>query len=414
MSHHSHRAFLLLPVLSLFAAPAALASGFRLPEASVYGMSSANAVVADPKARGALAYNPAAMSFHPGMNLVAGVAAIDPEISVTTAAGHSDSDVDTPLYAPNLVVMGHTGPAVTMGLSVNSPFGLETNWPNGTFPGFAGPIDGLEPTRSKLEMANVNPNVAIRLGSNASLAFGVDYYWIKDVRLDTKAIKMSGDGDGVGVNLAFLHTAGNWSTGFSWRSRVTTDIEGTISGGLAAQGSSAASTEITFPAMMQLGVRNQTTPTLALEFDVEHTDWSSFNSLVITHSLPPTTGVGSPVASTNGWSDALAFRLGGALDVGPATQLRFGYTRDLAPNKDTHFSARVPDSDRQLFSVGVGQTVGTWMVEAGYMYVLWDDRNYDSAAPFTSFGTDANGTNLYNGAYEGNAHILGLGVNGSF
>ncbi len=420
MSNRTRRTFLLAPLLSLFAAPTAWASGFRLPEASVYGMSSANAVVADPKARGALAYNPAAMSFHPGVNLVAGVAAVDPAIAVTTAAGQSESDVDTPLYAPNLVVMGHAGPAVSLGLSVNSPFGLETNWPDETFPGFISTplpsppfppgtiIDLLEPSRSKLEMANFNPNVAFRLGTNASIAAGVDYYWVKDLRLDTQGIRFSGDGNGTGFNLAFMHAAGSWSTGFSWRSRVTTDVAGSTSaGGLTA----AANTEITFPAMIQVGVRNQTTPTLALEFDIEHTDWSSFNALVISHSHP---GLASPIVNTNAWGDALAFRFGGALDVGPATQLRFGYTRDQSPNKDTHFSARVPDADRQLFSVGVGQTVGTWMLEAGYMYVLWDDRNYDSAAPFGSFGTDASGTNLYNGAYEGNAHILGLGVNGKF
>jgi long-chain fatty acid transport protein len=424
MSQRAIRAVLAVPLLSLFAVTTTHASGFRLPEASIYGLSSANAVVADPKARGAIAYNPAAMSFHTGGNLVVGLVTIDPEIAVTTAAGHFESDVDTPFYVPNLVITGQVRPTVSIGLTVSSPFGLETNWPNETFPGF-GPlpsppyppgtnIDGLEPSRSKLEMANFNPNVSVKLGPNTSVAVGIDYYWIKDVRLDTQAIKMAGDGDGAGFNLALMHTAGNWSTGLSWHSRVDTPIQGTISGGLFGQGTSPAKTELTFPAMLQFGVRNQTTPDLALEFDIEHTDWSSFNAITIIHQLPGATLVSSPVVSTNAWDDSLAFRFGGALNIGPATQLRFGYTFDQSPNADEHFSARVPDADRQLFSLGVGQKIGGWELEAGYMYVLWSDRTYDSTAPFGSFGSDANGTNLYNGAYEADAHVFGLGVNGDF
>lgn len=408
MSCRARRVSSALSLLSSLAIASVHASGFRIPEASVLGLSTSNAVVANPAERGALAYNPAAMSFHDGVNVVAGLVAADPTNEVTTLAGTKASDVDTPFYIPNIVLMGHASPAVSLGLNITSPFGLETNWPNETFPGFAGPIDGLEPSRSKLQMANVNPNVAFKLGTNASIAVGVDYYWIKDVRLDTQAIKLSGNGDGVGVNFAFMHTAGDWSTGFSWRSRVTTDIDGSVSaGGLAAP----TNTEITFPAMIQVGMRNQATQALALEFDIEHTDWSSFNALVISHSHP---GLASPIVSTNAWDDALAFRFGGTLELSGATQLRFGYTRDKTGQEDTHFSARIPDADRHLLSVGIGQDIGNWQIEAGYMYVRWDDRTVDSAVPFGAFGGDANGTNAYNGAYKSTAHLFGLGVNGRF
>lgn len=409
MARHSRYLQVGVAVLVLIS-PAAMASGFRIPEASVYGMSSANAVVADTDSPGALAYNPAAMGFHSGTSFVAGITTVDPDITVTTASGQFSSDVDAPFYIPNLVFAGQLGSGISAGIIINSPFGLETNWPDETFPAFAGPFDALEPSRSKLEMANFNPNIAILLAPDTSLAIGFDYYWVKSVRLDTAGVKISGNGDGVGLNVAFLHRmASDWSVGLSWRSRVTTEIDGTVSaGGISAP----ATTEISFPAMLQAGVRSQVTPTLEIEFDVEHTDWSSFNVLSVSHTHP---GLPTPITSTNVWKDSLAFRIGGSLDLGPSTELRFGYTTDKAPNLDTHFSARVPDSDRQLFSVGVGQEIGgNWTVEAGYTYVLWEDRNFGTGVPFGAFGTDPSGTNAVNGNYEADAHLFGLGVNGNF
>jgi long-chain fatty acid transport protein len=103
------------------------ASGFRLPEASLAGLGTSNALVANAQESGALAYNPAAMAFHDGTTVVAGVIAIDPDISVTTSTGDHDSNVDTPFYVPNLFVAGHASPTVTWGLSIGAPFGLETN-----------------------------------------------------------------------------------------------------------------------------------------------------------------------------------------------------------------------------------------------------------------------------------------------
>ena len=70
------RLTLIATALSTFAAsPLAQASGFRIPEASVAGLGATNALVADAKDPGALAYNPAAMSFHKGMQIVTGVVA---------------------------------------------------------------------------------------------------------------------------------------------------------------------------------------------------------------------------------------------------------------------------------------------------------------------------------------------------
>ena len=65
--------------------------------------------------------------------------------------------------------------------------------------------------------------------------------------------------------------------------------------------------------------------------------------------------------------------------------LRAGYARDLTGQGDEHFTVRVPDADRHLFSVGLRHTLpGDWEVEAAYMYAMVDDRDYVLTR---SFGT---------------------------
>ncbi len=378
------------------------ASGFRLPEASLAGLGTSNALVANAQEPGALTYNPAAMAFHDGTTVVAGLIAIAPDISVTTASGAHDSDVDSPFYVPNLFATGHISPTVTWGLNIGAPFGLETNWAPGTFPTLTGPLAGLHPTRSKIDMVNINPNMAVKLGANTSIAAGLDYYYVRDVRLDSGAAKVAGDGGDFGFNLAALHIAGPWSFGASYRSAITVDVDGTLN-------TLPATANVDFPWMLQAGARYQATKAVAIEFDIERTGWSEFDQIRIRNAA---TG-GIVATSTNNWDDATAYRLGATWDVSPDTQLRAGYTFDETGQGDENFSARLPDADRHLFSVGVAQKLGDWTVEGGYMYVLFDDRDYVSTTTYVPPG-DPNGTTAYNGSYSASVHLLGLGVSTKF
>ncbi len=405
-------------LLTIVVSPVAQSSGFRIPEASVAGLGAVNALVADATDPGALAYNPAGMSFHSGMLAVTGVITIDPNISVTTANGNHESQVDSPFYVPTLFLMGTINPQWSWGLNVNSPFGLETSWPDETFPAF-GPlpsppypagtnIDPLEPARSKINMVNFNPNIAFKANANTSVAFGLNYYWVKEARLDTQAVKMNGDGGDFGWNVALMNVNGPWSFGLSYRSPVEVEIEGTLSAGPS---SGPAKTSITFPAMLQVGVRNQVNADLSLEFDIEMTRWSSFNVLTITHGAP---GVPSPIVSTNDWGDSIAYRFGGSYKFGPDSKMRFGYSFDETAQGAAHFNARVPDSDRHLFGIGLSQKIMGWTFDAGYTYLLAKNRRIASSTPFGAFGSDANGTSAYNGKYEFDAHLFGLGLSKKF
>jgi long-chain fatty acid transport protein len=390
------------------------ASGFRVPESSIAGLGTANALVANPEELGALVYNPAAMAFHEGNNLVAGVIAVEPDTQVTNSAGTSESDPDSPFFLPSLYFMTHFGAPWTFGLNISAPFGLETNWPAGAFPNFAGPLAGLQPTRSRIEMYNINPNFAYAFSDTISVALGVDYYTVNKANLDTVATTLNGSGADWGWNAAVLYSKGRWSAGASYRSSVEVKIDGVADLRALTSAAFGVELEIEFPDMLQIGARYKATDEFGIEFDIERTKWSTFDTLVI----KATTGAGpvtpDSVLSTNvnDWDDVNAYRLGFTYQLSNKTQLRFGYTFDETPQPDAAFTARIPDADRQFVSFGIKQRIKTWDLEAAVMFVKWDDRTISNTTPFT--GTDPNGTNAFNGAYDSDAILLGLGVDKSF
>ena len=395
------------------------ASGFRIPESSVAGMSLSNAVVANPDIKGAMIYNPAIMSIQDerrtvtfGLQNVALDANVKPENGVETGSQGDDS-----VWIPAFYYMSKVSKKWAWGLGLHAPFGLETKWPQGTFGLFsdlAAAIDpsiaALEPEQSKLEVANLTPNVSYLINQNNSISVGINYYDVRKLIFNTQAIQINGNGEDFGYTLAYMYKRGAWSLGATYRSEVKVTADGTITLG---PNTANASAEIEFPRMLQIGLRNQINQNLAVEFDVERTYWSSFDKLEIKHGLSTT-----PITSTNNWKDGNAYRLAGSYQLNNAWQLRFGYTLDETPQSDDYFTARIPDADRQLFSFGVSYKPNSWEIEAGIMYIKFDDRTIKQttsyASRIASGDTDPNGTDAFNGTYESSALIVGIGFTKTF
>jgi long-chain fatty acid transport protein len=389
---------------------ASYASGFRVPELSIAGLGTANALVANAEELGALMYNPAGMGFHDGNNIVTGVINIKTDINVTPANGVATGNVGEDTFnIPNFYFMQKIDTTKSWGIGLTVPFGLETEWPDETFAGFAGALDALEPEKSKIEMINLNPNFAYHIDNNTTLAFGLDYYLVREIKLNTQVIGVEGDGDGIGWNVAFMHKSGAVSVGMSFRSEVKTDITGTVS--TSPTNSSAATTNVIFPSIFQIGARYQVNNDVAIEFDIDRTGWNSFDEISISHS---TAGVSTnPILSKNNWEATYAYRLGGTVQMTPKAQIRWGITTDKTP-QGTNFSARVPDSDRQIYSIGFDYDLGNWSIEGAYMVALNENRVENSQKSFTQNGGEANGSNLYNGLYQSKIDLFGIGATFKF
>ena len=390
-----------------FGISSAQASGFRIPEVSVLGIGMSNALVANTDELGALPYNPANMAFHDENGLVAGLTYIGYDLKVDTTVqggGSFDSTGKDTFWVPNLYVMAPGYGKVSYGLAVNSPFGLETGWAAGTFPNFGAlpAQQAFAPATSRIQMININPNIAYQFNDTTSLAFGVDYYDLLDIMLNTQGAKIEGTGGDFGWNIGFTKKFDKWNLGFSYRSSVKVAINGTLNDAYPAASS------VEFPDMLQIGAFYQASDKWGIELDVERTGWSSFDKLVISTPVTP------DIVSANNWDDAWAYRLGAIYAINEKTNLLLGYSYDESGQPDQYFSARVPDNDRQLFSVGVTHDYAGWTLEASYMYVMVDDRTINSSTAYGGPGTDANGTDAYNGTYESSVNLLGIGLSTKF
>ncbi|MEN8176485.1 MAG: porin, partial [Pseudomonadota bacterium] len=349
---------------------ASQASGFSVPEMSAVGLGLSNAMVANTREAGAVPYNPAVMVLLGDASVGAGGLLISPnlEVSDTFLNPGKSFDSDAPDWIASGFAHGHVSlnEVLGLGISINSPFGLQTNWPSAAFAsGFAAVgAAGAEPTLSELELVSASPSLAYKINDNAAVAAGFDLYWARQLFFNTPANGIDGDGTGTGWHLSGILTRGDWSLGAAYFSSTELDIEGNVAG-------IPAETDLELPWRFQVGARYQATDQLGVEVDFTRTGWSTFDKLVISHA-----DLGVPlVTSANNWDDANAYRLGVTYDLSDATSLFFGYTFDETPQDDEHFSARIPDADRHLFSLGVShELAGGWNLEGGYMYVNFKDR----------------------------------------
>jgi long-chain fatty acid transport protein len=415
---------------ALAAIPPAQASGFAVSELSTAGLSTANAMVANPEEIGAFAYNAAAMGFHDKSSLALGAMFINVNFSVETASGSHDSEAPEWVVAPLFQAAFKVNDQWRAGLGVNAPFGLETRWPEGTFPPLTGstplprpfppiPIpNGNQPTKSQLEVLDITPTAAYRINDAISVSAGLDYYWAREAVLNSSLAELDGDGGGWGWNLGVMFRKDAWSLGASYHSAATLALDGTYSPlnqtlvllGKALPGQ-AAELDVNLPWRLQLGVRYAINPKLAVEVDWTRMGWSEFQDI----EVKTESGGQTVFTDVNDWEDADALRLGMTYDLMPTTQLRLGYSYDENAQPDAHFSARVPDRDRQLFSIGVAHDLGQgYRIEAGYMYVLGEDRNYSGDTPYAGLGTEVNGTTAVAGDYEGDVNVFAIEVSKAF
>ncbi len=366
------------------------------------------------------------MAFHEQSSLALGALLIGPNFSVRTESGRHDSEGADWLIPPMFQAAVRINDKWWAGLGVNAPFGLETRWPLDTFPKLTGvapppnpPVPlSPQPTQSKLEILNFTPTASYRVNENLALSAGADIYWAKAAQLNSSLSQLEGDGSGWGFNLSALYVVNALSLGINFHSAATVKLDGTytamnsllVAGGRLSP-SQTGELDINLPWRLQLGARYEINPKLAVELDWTRTGWSEFEEIKVTGDLNGST----LIQDQNQWEDANAFRLGATYQLLAQTQLRFGYSYDETGQGDEYFSARIPDNDRNLFSVGVSHALSDgWQVEAGYMYVMFTERDYTGERPYAGSGPEINGTDAIAGKYEAHAHLIGLEISKTF
>lgn len=387
----------------------ASANGFRLPEYTAAGTATSNALVADDSRISAIAYNPAIMAIYTAPNkenthlFSANMVQIKYDTEVTTSSGTSQSTGQSTFNIPNLFVSSEISDKLSLGFLVHSPFGLETAWPKNTFPPFGG-ASAVEINLSRIKMFNTNLNLGYQLSSDTGFAFGINRYELLDLQFNSHATIIKGSGDGYGWNAALFSKHDNVAIGLSYRSAVHAHANGSAS----TSPVTPIEVDVTFPEMLTLGVSYAFSDAFKFEFDIEHTGWRVYDNLNIRRSADQST----LTLSTNNWEDTLTYRISGQYKI-HRQQILFGYAYDETPQPDAYFSARIPGTDRELFSIGYQYDFGNYQIEAGFLLVKFKNRTFSSSNSYV-FGQEPNGTTAYNGTYRSSATVLSVGVSTAF
>jgi len=392
-------------VLSMLAlAINAQAGGFQIPEqgAKAAGLANAFAGVADDPS--ALWFNPAGVAFQDGSAIMANADVIVPTHEFTDTGGTYETKDEVFFVPQAYVVYKNDDWPVILGLAVNSPFGLSTDWSSSGAPFSTAAAGAQSVTFSALEAVHINPNIIYRIDDHWAVAAGVAYYNAYNVNLDNALLFIDADGDGWGGNAALFYHRDKFNFGVSYRSKVKLDIKGTARGGALlgplAGVTSGATTDLTLPDLVAVGASHRWSEWL-VSAEVDWVNWSEFDSIDIAFApsaLNAATGTSTSIPEN--WDDTVAFRLGVQWDYLPNMRARAGYTYDPTPIVDADFSPRLPGNDRQLFTIGHGMDLmgGKATVDLAYVFVLLDDRTQAASA--------GGGRVLYNGQYESHTHLF--------
>ncbi|MBS0578535.1 MAG: outer membrane protein transport protein [Proteobacteria bacterium] len=388
----------------------AFASGFQLQEQSASGLGVAYSGLAAASQDASIVFwNPAGMSSLPGSDIAVVANYLVPSFrfksSGSTYDGFGDGgNAGVSTLVPALYVKTSLTPSVAVGLAVNSPFGLSTDW-NSQWAGM------FYAVKSKVETLNVNPAISYKVNDVLSLGAGVSYQRLKATLtqavtplIPTAQGRLDGSDWAWGWNLGVLLDFGQGTrVGATYRSAANNSIRGDLSFNTASLAplNATAQASLKLPQTASLGVAQQFGSKLRALIDYSWTGWNSISSLAVIATSGPLAG--QPVVD-----DALNFKSSWRVGLGleyrlvPAWLLRGGLAYDRSPVEDAFRTPRLPDNDRKWLAVGARwEPSSDWSVDLGYAY-LWVK---DGPSELTSPGP-VPGALL--GTYTSNTSILGV------
>ena len=375
---------------------AAQAGGLQVPEMGVKSMGMANAFTAVANDPSANWFNPAGLAFQKGAAVTAGGVVVLPKVDFTEnssnpSPGVSSSSIDKKTIAiPHAYIGINTESDLAAGIGINSPFGLEVQWPTTA-------VFAAGAQRGRLQTINVNPNVAFKLSDTFSVAAGIDYVDMYRVNFDGTALLQNFKGDGWGYNLAALYKTKLFNVGVSYRSSVKIKAKGQSTHTVSSTTSNNAIT-VTMPDMLSIGIAFHPTEQWIVSVDADRVNWKKFDQLAFVYT-PALAGGRLPSLNVpEKWKAVWAYRIGMEWAYSPVMRARFGYTYDPTPIKDVNFTPIIPGNDRQAVHVGYGADISDHAtIDIAYMYVWLTKRHQ----------TQSTGTNIVrNGIYKSSIHLV--------
>lgn len=409
---------------SLAIAGSAFGSGFSIFEQGAKATAMGGAFVATADDPSAIFYNPAGMAQQRQLTILAGGTAInfsnefkgDPNDAFT--AGTSAQYARHTFVPPNGYVVIPWGQNLTFGVGAFTAYGLRTDWED-PFPGRFVSRD------ANLKTLSVEPAVAWQSTSGMfAIGVGAEYRRAHVILqrnngslnpftgrfVDVANVYLNSDWNSAwGYNVGVLIKPNEtWRIGAAYRSDMDIDFTGDadftqIPTGNAQLDAIVASqlppdqgihAKFAFPATIQAGVATTAIPNWDIEFDVTHTTWSRFETLLVQFDQNPERNLNRP----QNWKNTFSYRIGGNRRVTPDWDVRLGAVYDKNPQPTEAVSPLLPDADRTGVMFGIGYHKGPWIFDASDMILHFKDRSTNGQNP------------EFNGTYKTSANLISLNV----
>ncbi|MFV1922145.1 MAG: OmpP1/FadL family transporter [Methylotenera sp.] len=392
------------------------AAGFALIEQNASGMGNAYAgAAAVAEDASTIFFNPAGMTYIEGTQAVGAIHLIKPNAefndngSVAGAGkplGDEGPNAGDLAFVPNFYFMTEISPSVKVGVGVNVPFGLKTEYDDEW-------LGRFQANKSEIRTININPSIAFKVNDQLSLGFGVsamraEATLTRSVNFGVAGeggVKVEGDDWGFGFNLgAIYQVTSDTRIGVAYRSKIKQKLEGDVkfarpalipNAGAAADGDVTAAIDL--PESFSLSAFSSLNDKWDLMGDVTWTRWSQFKELKIVRD----NGVPLQVTPEN-WENTMRYSVGVNYHFSDTLKLRAGLAYDEEAIKNDYRTARIPGNDRKWVSLGASYKVTPVSTfDIGYSHLFLSDAKIDDSQIST-------GNGRIKGDYDGSVDILSL------
>ncbi|HWD20160.1 MAG TPA: outer membrane protein transport protein [Verrucomicrobiae bacterium] len=412
--------FVLVLILLAVCARSASGLGIDLPDHDAFATARGNAFAATADDPAAVYYNPAGISQLEGVNFSMGAYGLAYGDHYKSGGVKIDSRTEWAATPDIFTTIALPKYHLTFGLGTYAPYGLVEEWPS------SAPFAGVG-RRGEIDYYTLNTVVAYQPISSLSLAIGPTFnYSEADLRQSVPAnslgfgspafqTRFRGRDEDVGYTAGILwHPLPEHSFGISYRSATDMKYTGhadfpslpsppfpTL---LSLGGGVPAAADFKFPQSVDFGYSFRPTKAWNLEADAEWLDWETLNTLVLNGTSAPK---GSPPLEKIpfDWRSSWVLKFGGTRYFGDGWRASAGYMYVENSVPSGTFNPLIPDSDRHVFSVGIGKR---------YHKLSWDAAYQLAWGPSRSVTGDTLGVvpgpSPANGKYEFLSHAFTFNV----
>jgi long-chain fatty acid transport protein len=378
------------------------AGAFAIRSQSAYGQGSSFAGIAAGGSLSSMFWNPAVLSDVRRIAIEAVGTGILPDVHVKLdpapplgPTGSDQGNIAQSAFAPSAYAAYRLNQRVVLGVGINAPFGLITEYDDDSILSQTG-VAG----KSEVLSLNMNPAVAVQATDWLALALGAQIQYF-DARLTRQALGQLGvsrlEGDDVGFGLTAgikLTPLPGTTIGVGYRSFIDHDLDGTLQTANAGN-SDVTYKNVTTPDLVTLGIRQRITERFRLMAGAEWSNWSQFGTVAIK-------GAPAPVDLDFDYDDGWFVSVGAEVDLTPQVTVRSGLGYEWGPIDDNVRTYRIPDGDRLQLSAGVSYRLDErFSFDIGYSFAAVEDMSIRAA---DAGGPDANGP--FSGRADTHVHYI--------